>query len=98
MKVYKIYQTSYRYGDENGVTENVFSTPEIRDDYYNLLYKMMQENTAQHEDVDEHTDEKFEYNDGGKWSYVTQKEDDDSYIIESFEVNKKGLIKFKYKE
>ena len=49
MKVYKIYETSYRYGDENGVTENIFSTPEIRDDYFNLLYKMSKENTSLHE-------------------------------------------------
>ena len=98
MKVYKIYETSYRYGDEQGVKETTFSTPEIRDEYFNLLYKWMQENTAQHEDVEEHTDDNFEYNDGGKWSYATIKIDDDSKIIESFEVDEKGRIKFKYKD
>ena len=82
MKVYKIYQTSYRYGDENGVTENFFSTPEVRDLYFNHLYKMMQENTSQHEDIESKTDDKFEYNDGGKWAYCTEKADEELNIIE----------------
>ena len=98
MKVYKIYQTSYRYGDENGVTETIFNTPEVRDEYFKHLYKFMKENDAQHEDVEETTDDKFEYYDGGKWAYCTQKVDEDLNIIESFKVDEKGLLKFKYKD
>ena len=98
MKVYKIYETSYRYGDENGVTETIFSTPEIRDEYFKVLYKWMQENTSQHENVEEHTDDKFEYHDGGKWSYCTEKTDEELSFVESFEVDEKGSVKFKYKD
>lgn len=98
MKVYKIYETSYRYDDENCVTETHFTSPEVRDDYFNLLYKMMKENTAQHEDIKSKTDNNFEYNDGGKWSYVTQKIDEELSFVESFRVDKKGIIEFKYKD
>jgi len=91
MKVYKIYETSYRYGDENGVTENIFSTPEIRDDYFNLLYKMSKENTSLHEIEDIKTNDKFVF-EAGKWSYYTEKSDEELNIIESISVDEKGIL------
>lgn len=44
MKVYKIYETAYRYGDEQGPDETIFSSPEVRDDYFKELFKMSKEN------------------------------------------------------
>jgi len=98
MKVYKILETSYRYGDENGVTESIFSTPEVRDEFFNLLYKMMKENTSQHENIESKTDDKFEYNDGGKWTYCTEKSDEDLKIIDSFDIDENERFNFKYKD
>ena len=97
MKVYKIYETSYRYGDENAVKETFFTTPEVRDEYFKHLYKMSQENSSLHEEVELKKENRFVF-EAGKWSYDTEKSDEELNIIESFEIDEKGRIEFKYKD
>ncbi len=97
MKVYKIYEIAYRYGDEESRQETLFTTSEVRDQYFNELYKMMKENSHQTE-IENSSENEFEYTDNGKWSYETIKTDEIVKIIESFEIDDKGIFSFSYVE
>lgn len=96
MKVYKIYETSYRYGDEQGPEETIFTTPEVRDEYFKELYKINKENVSLTERDDSKTETKFVFDDDGKWSYEYEKKDEDLKIIESFEINEQGWFSFSF--
>jgi len=96
MKVYKIYEISYRYGDEQTPDETIFTTPEVRDEYFKELLKISKENDRLTERLDSTTENEFVFDDGGKWSYETKKSDEDMKIIESFTINEKGLFRFSY--
>ena len=88
-QVFKVLQTSYRYYDENGITEKIFSTKELMDEYFYILYEKYKNNKHQHETsspitkLESLTCNRFEFNDGGKWSYEVNKEITELVIYES---------------
>jgi len=87
MKVYKIYETPFRWGDDQTPEETTFTTPEVRDDYFKKLFKICKEDSHLKERENVTTDKKFIFDGDGKWSYEYTKTDEELKIIESFDFN-----------
>jgi hypothetical protein len=89
IQVFKVIRTSYRYGDENGITEKSFSTEQLMNQYFYDLYNTYKDNKSYHElsppltEKESLTCNQFEFNDGGKWSYEVFKEITELVIYES---------------
>lgn len=70
--VFKVVETSYRFGDDETPSETLFATKELMDEYFDILYSQYKSNKNRYEEDKE--DDEFWFNDGGKWTYKVHKE------------------------
>jgi len=69
MKIYKVYQTSARYGDSSSVDENFYSSYDVAKKYFDLEVQFVKNNDEFSKYINEEREDYISYSDGYKWTY-----------------------------